>query len=371
MEHDMVDTGKNSSSGHPLVREQRQQFLLRKKVTFTVFTVLIALIFFCSLLEGLLHVFGFEFRVPRIAMRVHGKTLDPMFRNSERTWWEPIPGTGSFNEDGFVGPLIPSKRCPGVFRLAVLGDSCTQWGDPPYSETIRVQLTRKWGRPIEVLNAGVAGYTSYQGLSRLQRFVLSYRPDVVSVYFGWNDHWLWSTVPDRDLGPTPMQKLWIRWLEPFEVSRAVQGCFFLADLISNYTKGSGITTVPRVSLKEYRENLRQIVSVIRSIGAKPILVTAPTDLGPDPSNSALVLEKSQVSQSGQHMTPDGFHLHPKYVQATREVAHEESVLLVDTNAMFEGREDLMTKDHVHLSQNGMVVIANYLIEAIMQLETLP
>ena len=43
------------------------------------------------------------------------------------------------------------------------------------------------GRRFEVLNAGVAGYSSHQGVLRFLQEVDRYQPDLVLVSFGWND----------------------------------------------------------------------------------------------------------------------------------------------------------------------------------------
>ncbi len=40
---------------------------------------------------------------------------------------------------------------------------------------------------FEVINAGVLGYTSYQGLKYFQRDIIKYQPDLITVCFGIND----------------------------------------------------------------------------------------------------------------------------------------------------------------------------------------
>jgi lysophospholipase L1-like esterase len=42
-------------------------------------------------------------------------------------------------------------------------------------------------RVYEVINAGVAGYSSWQGVQRFLQEWETYQPDMVLVSFGWND----------------------------------------------------------------------------------------------------------------------------------------------------------------------------------------
>ncbi len=79
-----------------------------------------------------------------------------------------------------------------MFRIICLGDSCTygsnvDW-DQTYPARLQVVLNNGDDEPrIEVLNAGVSGYTSYQGFRYLQEDLIRYKPDLVTLYFGPND----------------------------------------------------------------------------------------------------------------------------------------------------------------------------------------
>lgn len=57
------------------------------------------------------------------------------------------------------------------------------------------------GREIEVLNAGIHGYTSYQGLAQLKYRLVRYQPDLVIVQFGINDLSDAVGYPDKDQHP--------------------------------------------------------------------------------------------------------------------------------------------------------------------------
>ena len=100
------------------------------------------------------------------------------------------------NSHGFRGPEIKDKS-DHEFRIVVLGNSCVFGNEVRYEETICAQLEdllNNAGSGIyRVFNAGVPGYSSYQGLIMLQEKVIGLNPDLLLVSFGFNDR---RTVPD-------------------------------------------------------------------------------------------------------------------------------------------------------------------------------
>lgn len=80
--------------------------------------------------------------------------------------------------------------------MAFLGDSITQGCfeesvydyESVYHERLRKKLNMLFpGVPINVINAGIGGDNAANGLTRLERDVLSYSPDLVVICFGLND----------------------------------------------------------------------------------------------------------------------------------------------------------------------------------------
>ena len=90
------------------------------------------------------------------------------------------------NAEGFRGPALdPAHR---THRILALGDSCT-FGSPvserfPYARAMERELRRS-GVDVEVVNAGVEGYSPADVVARLDEF-RALRPDVTTVYIGWN-----------------------------------------------------------------------------------------------------------------------------------------------------------------------------------------
>jgi lysophospholipase L1-like esterase len=87
-----------------------------------------------------------------------------------------------------------SKNKPGnTFRIVVLGDSCVYCTEIEDNEkTFTAQLGRMLKKTyvhenVEVINAGVAGYSSWEMLINLEFRVLDIKPDLLIIYIGPND----------------------------------------------------------------------------------------------------------------------------------------------------------------------------------------
>src|SRR5262249_19700440 len=108
---------------------------------------------------------------------------------------------------GRVGPREPEAAHEAARRLRILclGDWRT-WGvgvreEDAYPHAMeRVLNSRGAGQPVDAINAATPGYTSYQGLVWLTKNIARYRPDVVTVCFGFNDRLL-AGEKTGDLSP--------------------------------------------------------------------------------------------------------------------------------------------------------------------------
>ena len=79
--------------------------------------------------------------------------------------------------------------------LVCLGDSITQAADGYVSVMAALIAARYPERAVRVVNAGVGGNKAPDLLDRLERDVLAYRPDWVTVNVGINDVWHGLEVP--------------------------------------------------------------------------------------------------------------------------------------------------------------------------------
>jgi len=95
------------------------------------------------------------------------------------------------NSHGLRGPEIPPKPA-GEYRILSLGESTTFAKQIEYDESYSAVLEQKLngdggGKPVRVVNAGVPGYTLFQGYQFLVHRSAELEPDGVLLYFGIND----------------------------------------------------------------------------------------------------------------------------------------------------------------------------------------
>lgn len=88
---------------------------------------------------------------------------------------------------GFRGDEVAVPKPPGVFRIALVGASTTYDSDIPdyhqsYPYRLQQILSQAGRGPIEVVNAGVHAYSSWEHLMNLQFRVLDVQPDLVVFY---------------------------------------------------------------------------------------------------------------------------------------------------------------------------------------------
>ncbi|NBQ58036.1 MAG: hypothetical protein EBU32_06565 [Opitutaceae bacterium] len=104
----------------------------------------------------------------------------------------------ALNENDFLTPNISPATAPlaeRTVRILALGDSITKGARPNvaptqiFSALLQAGL-RAHGLRAEVHNVGIGGERTDQALERLAREVISQRPDLVTMMYGTNDSWV-------------------------------------------------------------------------------------------------------------------------------------------------------------------------------------
>jgi lysophospholipase L1-like esterase len=207
----------------------------------------------------------------------------------------------TLDDRGFRGPgFSPSKR-PSALRVVCLGDSWTFGANVAQADAYPQQLQgllheRFPAADVEVLNLGVMGYTSYQGLVLLRREALALQPDVVVIAFGMNDSSV-AGFRDKDVAAAPpasaarralavagrlevvkllryaAQRLTYRPAPPSaEIGAAAQGTHGAGHRAETADEYAALEPWTRVALDDYRANVRDMVRQARDRGAGVVLV---------------------------------------------------------------------------------------------------
>ena len=348
----------SSNRNHP-----KMQNTSRSKNVF--FVVLTALLFFGAG-EVLLRAVGFHYsntplemqflRREQIQTTIDGNSLTNRikFKKDPVQFWVP---EHSFEQE------IPIKKPQDTLRIAALGDSCTQgcaeeWGKSSYPGFLgEILKARMPGRKIEILNAGVGSYSSYQGLKRLERVVLKYHPDLLIIYFGWNDHWI---APQQDKDVKMFSDFEVGFFNLVEHSR-----FFkllhsvIADVMGRtLSKSRSKAFAYRVSPEDYGKNLGAMLDLAQAQHVSVILVTAPQNIRNHWSPSALFPFRQELLEG----------VHGVYNNVVRKLAMTRHVDLLDLDQIVQhaDADRFMSKDGIHFHPQGCRLVAEVLAQKIQK-----
>lgn len=170
------------------------------------------------------------------------------------------------NELGLRGAPIRD----GARRVLAVGDSCTYgWAvieRRAYPALLERQLNGpEEGDPYQVINAGVPGYTTYQGLMYLRERGLALEPDVVVVGFGFNDA---TGVGDIEVSIERQR----RQVVASRADAYLMGRSTFYRWLRWRGAPAAQTLGPRVVPERYRTNFEQIIGAVRDSGAEVVMV---------------------------------------------------------------------------------------------------
>ncbi len=289
-----------------------------------------------------------------LAERINAVPAEEIFVNDPELFWRLTP---NLERPDSAGPLfgtisnsqglredheIPKHKGEGEVRLLFLGDSCTFGEHLSHTESFvqGVEDTLRSSFPdvgIECINAGVPGYTLFQGWRFLETQGYEYEPDVVVLYFAWNEGASWGDMSDAEhyealqaQRPIPL----LQW------SRICQLLWLAAAKTSASAEDEPRTRQPRPRLHpdEFRDLLSRVHESTRGRGVELLLLA-----GPHRNNIARHIPRarrspyqSQVYDSGMNIAfgPDQSHGYVDTVPAIQAMARD-----YPTSALFH--------DHVH------------------------
>jgi len=109
--------------------------------------------------------------------------------------WEPNQHmkTININNEGFRGPEIQREKSDDTYRIFMVGGSTTfGYGASLDQNSIPAHLQEKFnqinlGKRVEVINAGIHGYTSNDEMNLVKNKLVHYDPDLVIIFDGSND----------------------------------------------------------------------------------------------------------------------------------------------------------------------------------------
>jgi lysophospholipase L1-like esterase len=185
----------------------------------------------------------------------------------------------NINSLGFRGDEFSFQKRNNQIRIICMGDSST-FGfnlnlEDTYEEKLKKIIYDNKVKPdCEIINAGVIGYSSYQGLLYYKKDIEKMKPDILIFSFGANDS-TEETIYDVNrrnfLNDMQIKELLYHYYKT---------CSFICDIlhkikrISNQ-KPKNVKNVPlvvRVSLDEYKRNLEKLILYCKDEGTTLIFL---------------------------------------------------------------------------------------------------
>lgn len=233
--------------------------------------------------RGLAGVLARLFGLDEAIYRPHPYTLYELNPN-----WRSRSARSRHNSLGFRGPEILREKPKNRFRIVCMGESttyCTGIDDDAATYPARLAAHLSALRPnrdIEVINAGVGGYTSLENLLRYHFHVEPLAPDLIVYYYSHND-----VHPRRFRNISRDYREYSRsWFEPhfggglygrIERRRALASGD-IGNMVRRYNENVGrresanVASNPPVA---FRANMTALAVLARAVGTRVLFVNPP------------------------------------------------------------------------------------------------
>ena len=271
-----------------------------------------------------------------------------------------VEGIYQINSYGLRDLEFSKEKPGGTFRVICLGNSCTFGWRVKSEETYPKQLEKLLNTDLdykkyEVINAAVTGYSSFQGKRFLREQVLKYKPDIITICYGWNDLLPAAFgIEDKNQKMAPQIFLDIQnLLGQTEVYRFI--CGLILSRFQVKKTGNSAEMIPRVSPGDYANNLLEITLIASKENIPVIFLTTPI------ASLESFWGTGKVSKTHQW--------HQVYNNVILNLPSSNNLYILDIASVFENRKDVyddVQNDFIHYNPSGHKLIAenlyNFLVE---------
>lgn len=271
------------------------------------------------------------------------------------------------NALGFRGPEIEREK-RGRYRIVALGESTTFGAtvyrtDRPWPEVLQERIARELScdAPVEVVNAGLPGFTLANNLARWRPDILPLEPDLVISYHGYNGFpYVMGALPSslaKQAPTAPPRPSWLlqrieeaariwRFRRRYEAARAVS-----PDASDTQLDGT-----------RYAVLYRTLVALARARGIPLVLCTfnmAVTEASPEPVVRFYELAFPDVRP---RLIANRWH-----TRVVRRVGEKFGVPVIDTSPGLDGAYQDAFIDLIHMTQLGRERLAENVLAGLEEL----
>lgn len=282
------------------------------------------------------------------------------------------------NSLGFRGGEIAVPKPPETVRIFALGESSTfGWkGARSHEEAWPGVLESKLraahpDRRIEVINAGVPGYTSIEQRINFMLRISHLQPDAILIYHGNNDlNWSWTADLETKLiygrGETICRPGWFARLMEFSyVWMEVRSRLDQFSISSRHKSDSP----DLVAIHLLEENLRGLMDDAGRLKVKVAIATFAHGFNENSSPGQFTADEKKlgvpvVGRWFENLSPEGARRSfPVYNEMVRELARSEQIPLAEPIKRIPRTPEYFT-DWCHLTLKGEQLMAQIWFETL-------
>jgi lysophospholipase L1-like esterase len=320
----------------------------------------------------------------------HSEKLDGYFKfPPNQTIQHGLPEPGHINNHGFRGADFAAEKPAGTFRIVCMGASSTFGYTDRDEETYPFLLQKQFdaqpgGRRVEVINGGIPHFNTDHLVAMLEREALSWSPDVITFYEGYND----ATYPLAENRWQVATRKLDEYSAAFACLRKILNAS-LGDVVFNqWSDYLPHMTAPALERQielhraMTRRNLARIAELAGKQGVKIVVVRQPMTLWftrvehglvPDGPRPALTYE-GEVAEVRARLEREGeitgweavLLVHHEVLAEVDAFAAERGLPVVDNVALLDAHPDGFST-YVHLTQAANERLAEALHAALAPL----
>jgi lysophospholipase L1-like esterase len=304
---------------------------------------------------------------------LRGYVLGGQTRFAPRAYkgWVFTPGEREINAEGFLDRPHEVAKRPGVLRIACLGGSTTagnleQGQDTTYPAQLERLLMERSAVEVEVLNLGVAGWTTAETLANWFLHAQDYAPDVVVLHHAVNDalprlrrdfrsDYTHFRVPWRGEPTGPVERFLTRWSDLYCLLRLRTWEFDLLEHVVS-EKDAGLLEPAPGSADAFVRNVRTVLDHARDVlGARVVVLTMPWS----PERATTPLEKALVQIVDEHD------------ELLRALSAERGYTLLDLARDADAQLCAEFLDPIHFTPEGRARKARYVADGLLAAGLVP
>jgi lysophospholipase L1-like esterase len=270
------------------------------------------------------------------------------------------------NSLGLRSPEISVAHAAGSLRVAVIGASSVMGAterDNEHTFPAQLEGLLRGAMPdkrVDVINAGIAGYSLADERAMLERRIAPLRPDLVILYTGFNDFASYCRGSGRAGGPTlPMLSVPNWWLSYELVKKNTIA------LRAGQAPGLRRNMVA-IDLEAYRTQVEQLVASGQRLGMRLVMLTNVRSF----RREQPIDEQLRLSTLVRYYTPcfdlDALHtLWDSHNQVLVSVAHARGVPILELDHLVPGGEAYFSGGN-HFTELGDKVVAQNIAQFVLQ-----